>query len=113
MLDLSGRDDTPGGSQFVLDAGARLLFPSQPAREERTPRGGRAQRLPKQAGPTSWPPSNSRSRDGPTTSRVRPGRGSEPARKPARVGPPAESQARSDPAALRAGHGFDAHEAGG
>ena len=52
-LDLSGRDDTPGGSRFVLDAGARLLFPSQPAREERTPRGGRAQRLPKQAGPTS------------------------------------------------------------
>jgi len=26
-LDHSGRDDTPGGSRFVLDAGARLVFP--------------------------------------------------------------------------------------
>ena len=51
----TSRDVTtrPERSRFVLDAGARLLFPSQPAREERTPRGGRAQRLPKQAGPTS------------------------------------------------------------
>jgi len=42
-----------------------------------------------------------------------PRRWSEPAQEPGTVGPPAESQVRSDPAALRAGHGFDAHEAGG